>query len=149
MHIDAGTDGIVVAGTTGESATLTKTEHAGVIEAVRVSRVGYPHRYAHTAFVARYRILAVAELKKAQRGTKRVKPASVVVNALAAKVWKVQCDQERAQSGDGAEEKKDDDKDNNTNHCNGLGKLAPHEARQGQRDPMWMVRYWCCTTSSA
>jgi 4-hydroxy-tetrahydrodipicolinate synthase len=33
MHVDAGTDGIVVAGTTGESATLTKTEHVAVIEA--------------------------------------------------------------------------------------------------------------------
>jgi 4-hydroxy-tetrahydrodipicolinate synthase len=34
FHVDAGTDGLVVAGTTGESATLTKTEHIAVIEAV-------------------------------------------------------------------------------------------------------------------
>ncbi|MDP6437104.1 MAG: 4-hydroxy-tetrahydrodipicolinate synthase [Gammaproteobacteria bacterium] len=33
MHVDAGTDGLVVAGTTGESATLSKTEHVAVIEA--------------------------------------------------------------------------------------------------------------------
>jgi 4-hydroxy-tetrahydrodipicolinate synthase len=33
LHVEAGTDGIVVAGTTGESATLTKTEHVAVIEA--------------------------------------------------------------------------------------------------------------------
>jgi 4-hydroxy-tetrahydrodipicolinate synthase len=33
MHIEAGTDGIVVAGTTGESSTLTKPEHVSVIEA--------------------------------------------------------------------------------------------------------------------
>jgi len=33
MHIDAGTNGLVVAGTTGESATLTKPEHVAVIEA--------------------------------------------------------------------------------------------------------------------
>ena len=32
-HIEEGTDGIVVAGTTGESATLTKSEHAAVIKA--------------------------------------------------------------------------------------------------------------------
>jgi 4-hydroxy-tetrahydrodipicolinate synthase len=32
-HIAAGTDGLVVAGTTGESATLTKPEHVAVIEA--------------------------------------------------------------------------------------------------------------------
>jgi 4-hydroxy-tetrahydrodipicolinate synthase len=34
LHISAGTDGLVVAGTTGESATLTKPEHIAVIEAV-------------------------------------------------------------------------------------------------------------------
>lgn len=33
LHVGAGTDGLVVAGTTGESATLTKTEHVAVIEA--------------------------------------------------------------------------------------------------------------------
>jgi len=33
LHISAGTDGLVVAGTTGESATLTKPEHIAVIEA--------------------------------------------------------------------------------------------------------------------
>jgi 4-hydroxy-tetrahydrodipicolinate synthase len=31
FHIQAGTDGLVIAGTTGESATLTKTEHAELI----------------------------------------------------------------------------------------------------------------------
>jgi 4-hydroxy-tetrahydrodipicolinate synthase len=34
QHVSAGTDGLVVAGTTGESATLTKPEHIAVIEAV-------------------------------------------------------------------------------------------------------------------
>lgn len=33
FHIQAGTDGLVVAGTTGESATLTKSEHVAVIAA--------------------------------------------------------------------------------------------------------------------
>ena len=33
FHVEQGTDGLVVAGTTGESATLTKSEHAAVIEA--------------------------------------------------------------------------------------------------------------------
>jgi 4-hydroxy-tetrahydrodipicolinate synthase len=37
LHVGAGTGGLVVAGTTGESATLTKTEHIAVIEAV----IGY------------------------------------------------------------------------------------------------------------
>lgn len=33
MHIEAGSDGLVVAGTTGESATLTKTEHIELLAA--------------------------------------------------------------------------------------------------------------------
>jgi 4-hydroxy-tetrahydrodipicolinate synthase len=33
LHVSAGTDGLVVAGTTGESATLAKSEHIAVIEA--------------------------------------------------------------------------------------------------------------------
>ena len=32
FHIDAGTDALVMAGTTGESATLTMDEHCAVIE---------------------------------------------------------------------------------------------------------------------
>jgi 4-hydroxy-tetrahydrodipicolinate synthase len=33
MHVEAGSDGLVVAGTTGESATLTKTEHLELLAA--------------------------------------------------------------------------------------------------------------------
>jgi 4-hydroxy-tetrahydrodipicolinate synthase len=33
FHVESGTDGLVVAGTTGESATLDKSEHIAVIEA--------------------------------------------------------------------------------------------------------------------
>mmetsp|Transcript_12284 Transcript_12284/g.18839 ORF Transcript_12284/g.18839 Transcript_12284/m.18839 type:complete len:1648 (+) Transcript_12284:99-5042(+) len=77
--------------------------YAGVIEAVRVSRVGYPHRYIHNAFVARYRVLALMELKKAQRGSKRIKPVNVVVDAIAKKLWKAQCEKEE----DGEDSKKE------------------------------------------
>ena len=35
---------------------------AGILEAVRVSRVGYPQRYAHEKFVQRYQVLAIKEL---------------------------------------------------------------------------------------
>ena len=84
--------------------------YAGVIEAVRVSRVGYPHRYPHTAFVTRYRVLALAELKKAQRASKRTKPIDIVVKALATSVWKIICEQEKAENV--AEEKKEDEPPN-------------------------------------
>lgn len=65
--------------------------YAGVIEAVRVSRVGYPQRYSHQAFVARYGILGLQELKKAQRAAKRTKPVITLVNALSSQLWTVQC----------------------------------------------------------
>jgi myosin heavy subunit len=39
--------------------------YAGVLEAIRVSRVGYSQRYAHDTFVARYKFIAVEELEKA------------------------------------------------------------------------------------
>lgn len=50
---------------------------AGVVEAVRVSRVGYPQRYTHSQFVQRYKILGAAsgqELNKMakKRGVKTV-----------------------------------------------------------------------------
>mmetsp|Transcript_19137 Transcript_19137/g.29149 ORF Transcript_19137/g.29149 Transcript_19137/m.29149 type:complete len:1639 (+) Transcript_19137:139-5055(+) len=74
--------------------------YAGVIEAVRVSRIGYPHRYLHSAFVARYRVLSLMELKKAQRGSKRTKPVNVVVDTIAKKLWKAQCEQEEENGKD-------------------------------------------------
>jgi len=36
---------------------------AGILEAVRVSRVGYPQRYLHERFVQRYQVLAMKELE--------------------------------------------------------------------------------------
>ena len=86
--------------------------YAGVIEAVRVSRVGYPHRYPHVAFVTRYRILALAELKKAQRMAKRTKPVDVVVKALALKLWRIQCENEKADDSDIVAGKKEDEAPN-------------------------------------
>jgi myosin-5 len=37
---------------------------AGVLEAIRVSRVGFPHRYYHEHFVERYSILASSEFRR-------------------------------------------------------------------------------------
>uniref|UniRef100_A0A7S4S8Q1 Myosin motor domain-containing protein n=1 Tax=Ditylum brightwellii TaxID=49249 RepID=A0A7S4S8Q1_9STRA len=59
---------------------------AGVIEAVRVSRVGYPQRYPHSAFVARYRILGLQALKKAARGSRKVKPVDTLVKSIALQI---------------------------------------------------------------
>jgi myosin-5 len=42
---------------------------AGVLEAIRVSRVGFPQRYAHEAFVQRYHMLATKPVKQKDRLT--------------------------------------------------------------------------------
>jgi len=59
---------------------------AGVIEAVRVSRLGYPQRYQHSRFVARYRILGLRALKKANASSRKRKPAEVLVDAIVDKI---------------------------------------------------------------
>ena len=59
---------------------------AGVVEAVRVSRLGYPQRYSHSLFVARYRILGMKALKKSARSSRRQKPVEVLVYAIAEKI---------------------------------------------------------------
>jgi len=41
---------------------------AGVLEAIRVSRVGFPHRYYHDHFVQRYGLLARSSLRKFGHG---------------------------------------------------------------------------------
>ena len=60
---------------------------AGVVEAVRVSRVGYPQRYNHSQFVSRYRTLGLREMKKAAKSSSRkVKPVVALVDAIAKKM---------------------------------------------------------------
>jgi myosin heavy subunit len=63
---------------------------AGVLEAVRVSRVGFPTRYIHQLFIDRYWLLGVDELHKAKRQRKRgVDLCEVLVAACARQVWKL------------------------------------------------------------
>ncbi len=59
---------------------------AGVVEAVRVSRVGYPQRYSHSQFISRYRTLGMREMKKAAKAKTKVKPIAVLVDAIAKKM---------------------------------------------------------------
>ena len=58
----------------------------GVIEAIRVSRLGYPQRFTHALFASRYRILGLKAMKDSQRSPKRQRPVDVIVQAIAAEV---------------------------------------------------------------
>merc|ERR1712194_805540 len=53
---------------------------AGVIEAVRVSRLGYPQRFAHNQFVSRYRILGKTSKKK--NSSKKHNTAKALVHSV-------------------------------------------------------------------
>ena len=68
---------------------------AGVVEAVRVSRVGYPQRYSHSMFVSRYRILGLKAMKKASRSSRRQKPVMVLVNAIAEKIAAIDSEKDK------------------------------------------------------
>ena len=41
--------------------------YAGVLEAVRVSRVGFPQRYTHSQFIQRYCVLSINEVNNAAK----------------------------------------------------------------------------------
>ena len=56
---------------------------AGVLEAIRVSRVGFPQRYAHHEFVRRYEMLARGNIPKHRRYYSEKDVCEAVVNAIA------------------------------------------------------------------
>ena len=58
---------------------------AGVIEAVRVSRLGYPQRFSHNQFIARYKILSTKKLKK-KDVAKKYDPAKALVHSIMKKL---------------------------------------------------------------
>jgi myosin-5 len=57
--------------------------YAGVLEAIRVSRVGYSQRYSHANFLGRYSFIAPKAVKLA-RDDKKV---DILVVEIAKKVW--------------------------------------------------------------
>ena len=63
--------------------------YAGILEAIRVSRVGYPQRYLHERFLSRYRILGTKELRSrhSSRGQNPAAECKVLVDAIAKKIW--------------------------------------------------------------
>lgn len=63
--------------------------YAGVLEAVRVSRVGYPQRYAHELFVHRYGLLAMEEVERS-----RSDKCAALVYAVARTVYEASADED-------------------------------------------------------
>jgi len=61
----------------------------GVLEAVRVSRAGYPTRYPHELFIGRYYILIKAELEGTRQGQMmpRDEKLRALVDKIALSVW--------------------------------------------------------------
>ena len=55
---------------------------AGVLEAVRVSRVGFPQRYPHAHFVERYRILSSKSVEKMKNSGSKAQTDVLVASVL-------------------------------------------------------------------
>jgi myosin-5 len=62
---------------------------AGVLEAIRVSRVGFPHRYNHEHFVYRYGLLERAALAPRRLQKTATEQCAILVDLLAPQVLKV------------------------------------------------------------
>lgn len=62
---------------------VEQLRYSGVLEAVRVSRAGYPTRYPHGQFMSRYYMLG----DLGQDGTKRNKDMLQLVKFIAKHVW--------------------------------------------------------------
>lgn len=60
--------------------------YAGILEAIRVSRVGYPQRYLHDRFLSRYRILAAKEMRSRKPGN-ALEDCKFLVDVIAKKLW--------------------------------------------------------------
>lgn len=58
----------------------------GVIEAIRVSRLGYPQRFSHALFASRYRILGIKATEDAQRSSRRQRPVDLIIQTVSAEV---------------------------------------------------------------
>lgn len=69
---------------------------AGVLEAIRVSRVGYPQRYTKDLFVKRYLMLNIGSLEQTKYGRKDI--CAELVENLVPQIWAEQ--QERSDSSD-------------------------------------------------
>lgn len=61
---------------------------AGVIEAVRVSRLGYPQRYSHSSFITRYRVLGMKALSKKKMADRKYNPAKALVHTISKQMAK-------------------------------------------------------------
>ena len=73
---------------------VEQLRYSGVLEAVRVSRAGYPMRYPHGQFISRYYMLG----DLGQDGTKRNKDMLSLVKFIAKHMW--EADIKRSQARD-------------------------------------------------
>ncbi len=73
---------------------------AGVVEAVRVSRLGYPQRYSHSRFVARYLLIGQKDLKKDNGATRRRKPVVALVEAVAERISRISNESVGSENGE-------------------------------------------------
>ena len=83
---------------------------AGVVEAVRVSRVGYPQRYNHTQFVQRYKVLGLEEMNKTSK-KRGVKPVVALADIMGKKISEIEEKEARKKGAEKTSSSEEDDVD--------------------------------------
>jgi myosin-5 len=76
----------LVAGNFVPEVVADQLRAAGVLEAVRVSRIGFPQRYKHDLFIQRYGLLASPSVRKAGKRARSVDYCSMLVQDLLPRV---------------------------------------------------------------
>jgi myosin-5 len=74
---------LLVPGSFSPAIIADQLRCAGVLEAIRVSRVGFPQRYPHSEFARRYQMLARKHIPKHKRYYSEKDLCEIVVNAIA------------------------------------------------------------------
>ncbi len=72
----------LVAGNFIPEVVADQLRAAGVLEAVRVSRIGFPQRYKHDMFIQRYGLLATPSIRKAGKRSRSSDYCSMLVQDL-------------------------------------------------------------------
>ena len=85
---------ILVANDFNPTMIVEQLRYAGVLEAIRVSHVGFPQRYSHSQFIQRYCVLSISSVKSA---IKNGMDDETICNQLVQTISNLLCDKSNNQ----------------------------------------------------
>ena len=69
---------------------VEQLRYGGVLEAVRVSRAGYPTRYSHRGFLIRYTVLQSSQQQQQTKSKKEIEMLQDLIQDVACQIWCMQ-----------------------------------------------------------